>query len=132
MFAIVRPDYHGGSYPELWSHYTIFQALKTAIQLAENGKNGKMEMWKKAEEIGQIRLNKMKVVSPPNHTLIANGAFELARVKINLDKLIEANELVKYGQEILKVCEIPDHPRGWEWSILGQSLMREIDKKTHK
>ena len=124
MFAILRPDYNGGSYPELWSHETITQAFKTAIQLAQNGpfRNHPEEMWKKAEEIGQIRLNKMKVVCPPNHSLIAHGAVTLAQVKANLNKVSEANELVKYAQEIWRVCEDPDHPRYRQFQDFQRSL----------
>ena len=124
MFAFVRPDYNGGSYPELWSHETITQAFRKAIQLAQNGpfRNHPEEMWKKAEEIGQIRLNKMKVVCPPNHSLIAHGAITLAQVKANLNKVSEANELVKYAQAIWRVCEDPDHPRNRQIQDFQRSL----------
>ena len=100
-------DFH----PELWSHVTLTLAFSMAINMAVNGKvkhpAEKVKDWKKAEEIGQLRLDHRKAVCPGNLSYNAFAVIDLARVKGYLNKYEEANELIKQAQEIWKISSGP-------------------------
>ena len=98
-----------------------------AIQFAQYGRyqnhpigkveqrlNGtKIENWKRVEEIGQLRLNLRKEIYPPNHSLIADAAVELACVKVRLNKDEEVNELLKCAFDILRISNGRDYAIYW-------------------
>ena len=84
-----------------------------AVNMAANGKvnhsTEKMKYWKKAEEMGQLRVDHRKAVCPGNLSYNAFPLIDLARVKGYLKKYDEANELIKQAQEIWKISFGPNN-----------------------
>ena len=117
--------------PELWSQYNISQAFWSTIGWVRtfgpvtNLKDGtKFEYWKRVEKIGHLRLNLRKEIFPPNHSLIADAAVELARVKahMNLDyhdhtKIEETDELLTYACDILSISHGHDYATYWSENV---------------
>ena len=124
MAALINPHYGSGLYPELWSQYTISMAFWMAIQWAKrvgpvmNFKDGtKIETWKRVEKFGQLRLNLRKAIFPPNHSLIADAAVELARVKAHMNKIEETDELLMYACDILSISHGHDYAIYWNMNM---------------
>jgi len=110
----LNPDFEISEFhPELWSHVTITLAFSMAVNMALKGKVNqpaeKIKDWKKAEEMGQLRVDHRKAVCPGNLSYNAFPLIDLARVKGYLKKYDEANELIKQAQEIWKISFGPNN-----------------------
>ena len=80
-----------------------------------NFKDGtKIETWKRVEKFGQLWLNLRKAIFPPNHSLIAYAAVELAGVKGGyLKKQDEGNELLRCAFDIFSISHGRDYAIYW-------------------